>query len=401
MARADVAGRIAAWNRGRDPERLALKYQAMQASAFGFFRGAAHLFWETLPRDARLARSPVVWSCGDLHLANFGVYKGESRLVYFDVNDFDEAGLAPAACDLVRMATSVLVAAEGLEISKAEARTLCNGLLDRYASSLTAGKARQVERQSSRGLLRELFDAVEGRSRGAFLEERVDMAQGGTKLRIDGKRTLPASASDREAAVGLVSRVGRKSDTPAFFSVLDVARRVAGLSSLGLQRYVVLVRGRGGPAGHYLLDLKQAVPSSLVPRVRTAQPSWSSEAARIVTAQQRIQASEPALLAALELGTRSFVLKELQPTQDRVDVERYRSKPKRLAMMLESIADAVAWGHLRASGRGGTATADALEAFGRDDRWRDPVMVAAREMRDETLAQWRQFRAAGDPQSLV
>ncbi len=89
-----VAARILRFNEGRDPERLDMKYEAMRQSPFAFFRGTCHLFWEDWPRDSPLNSAPVTWECGDLHFENFGTYKGDNRLVYFDINDFDEAVLA-------------------------------------------------------------------------------------------------------------------------------------------------------------------------------------------------------------------------------------------------------------------------------------------------------------------
>ncbi|NJK53097.1 MAG: DUF2252 family protein, partial [Leptolyngbyaceae cyanobacterium SU_3_3] len=68
-------------------------------NAFVFLRGSCHLFYEDLPTDSRLDAAPHTWICGDLHLQNFGSYKGDDRLVYFDINDFDEAALAPCTWD--------------------------------------------------------------------------------------------------------------------------------------------------------------------------------------------------------------------------------------------------------------------------------------------------------------
>lgn len=71
----DVVARIEAFNAGREPERLALKYRAMAKSPFAFFRGTAHLFWEDLSKSrSALPDSPLVWTCGDLHLENFGSF---------------------------------------------------------------------------------------------------------------------------------------------------------------------------------------------------------------------------------------------------------------------------------------------------------------------------------------
>jgi len=64
---------------------------------------------------------------------------------------------------------------------------------------------------------------------------------------------------------------------PNFFKVMDVGRRVAGTGSLGVDHYAILVQGKGSPDGNYLLDLKQALRSSLVPHLKVSQPKWISE----------------------------------------------------------------------------------------------------------------------------
>src|ERR1039458_9125760 len=86
----DIADVIARFNAGRDPERLAMKYRAMRTNAFIFLRGTCHLFYAGLPDVPLLRDAPAAWACGDLHLQNYGSYKGDDRLVYFDINDFDE-----------------------------------------------------------------------------------------------------------------------------------------------------------------------------------------------------------------------------------------------------------------------------------------------------------------------
>ncbi len=75
MKAREIAARISAFNRELDPDTLKLKYEAMRADAFAFFRGTCHLFYEDLPADAKLNDAPAVWNCGDLHLQNFGSFK--------------------------------------------------------------------------------------------------------------------------------------------------------------------------------------------------------------------------------------------------------------------------------------------------------------------------------------
>jgi uncharacterized protein (DUF2252 family) len=143
----DIPERIERFNAGREPERLALKYREMCKSPFSFFRGSAHLFWEDLSGQERaLPGSPTVWACGDLHLENFGSFQGNNGLSYFDLNDFDEAALAPSSWELSRFVTSVYVAAPALGFSRANANELVKLFLEAYRTALRHGKARLVER---------------------------------------------------------------------------------------------------------------------------------------------------------------------------------------------------------------------------------------------------------------
>ena len=62
---------IEAFNRGRLPNLLALKYRKMAATPFGYFRGTNHLFHAAWPGQAWLECMPAVWLNGDLHLEFF------------------------------------------------------------------------------------------------------------------------------------------------------------------------------------------------------------------------------------------------------------------------------------------------------------------------------------------
>src|SRR6185503_12736779 len=97
--------RILAFNKDRVPELLQLKYRLMAEDPFRFFRGTCHLFYEDLAGKITWKDDTKAWICGDLHLENFGSYKGDNRVVYFDVNDYDESLLAPASWEFVRLLT--------------------------------------------------------------------------------------------------------------------------------------------------------------------------------------------------------------------------------------------------------------------------------------------------------
>jgi len=389
-----VVERIRQFNADRDPERLALKYRAIADNPFSFLRGTCHLFYEDFPASDFLDNAPAGWLCGDLHLENFGTYKGDNRLTYFDLNDFDEGMLAPAHWELSRFLVSVLVAAESIKINRTEAIALCHCFLDAYASTLASGQARWVERTTATGMVRNLLGALRKRPRSSLLDARTDIKSGKRKLRLDGKKALPVDTASREKIIGFMEKFARTQSHPEFFKVLDVARRIAGTGSLGIERYVILVRGRGGAEGNFLLDFKYEPPSALAPYVRIRQPAWTSEAERVVCIKRRVQAIPPAFLSAEIIGDRSYVLKELLPSQDRVALDQWNGKLSRLEGVIQTMGQVVAWAHIRASGRQGSASADEWIAFGSSgDAWRPALLEYARTYAQQVMKDWQSFNA--------
>ncbi|HZV66425.1 MAG TPA: DUF2252 family protein [Telluria sp.] len=392
----DLVAQLRHFNAGREPERLALKYAAMRRSAFVFLRGTCHLFYDRLPAAPVLVEAPAAWCCGDLHLENFGSYKGDNRLAYFDINDFDESALAPLSWDLLRFVTSVLVGAKDMGLRKREARALCEAFLDAYAATLAGGKAGWVEAETTGGLVRQLLDDVAQRSRPSFLDRRTERTGGQRRIRIDGRKALAASGAERQRALALLDAFARTQERPAFFAPLDVARRIAGTGSLGLERYVILVQGKGGTDGNYLLDLKLAAASSLAPHLRQPALPWTSEAQRIVAVQCRMQAVSTAFLQALGDGARSYLLRALLPSEDRVTLDRAKASMPEFATVMRTMGCVTASAHLRSAGRDGSADADALLAFGRDANWRAALSGIALDCAEQVQRDWTAYAEAYD-----
>lgn len=383
---------------GRDPERLAMRYAKMKESPFVFLRGACHLFYDALPAVAAIDQAPLAWNCGDLHFENFGSYEADNGLLYFDINDFDESALAPCVWDLIRLLTSLHCGTDVLRISASEARQVGAACLDAYRDALIRGKPLWVERDTASGLVRELFDGLSEKRHGEFIKRRTESSDGRLKIKIDGVKALAATADERDAVAGLIQRFAAEQPKPEFFKVLDVARRIAGTGSLGIMRYVILVEGKGEPDGHYLLDLKAAKDSSLVPRltqINIDQPASSDPACRIVDAQKRLQAVDHAFLHALDFAGTPSVLKILQPAEDRVAIGDWGKKIERLEDVVRTMGRVLAWDQLRATGRAGAATADTLHDFAQSENWGKEVLNLAEFMTDTTRRQWEEFRDAG------
>ncbi len=389
----NIVDRIQKFNQGRNPELLKLKYKAMRRDIFSFYRGTCHLFYEDFPKTSPLNAAPPVWICGDLHLENFGSYKGDNRLVYFDMNDFDEAVLAPCTWDIVRLITSIIVGASSLKVNESEAVNLGNKFLDIYTNTLAQGQARNVERDTSQGLVKDLLDSLKKRDRKSFLDQHTENKKGQRILIIDQKHVIEATETQQQKVKKLLAAWQKltKQDSD-FFKVLDVQQRIAGTGSLGVERYVILVVGKGSPDGNYLLDFKQTENSSLQPYLTLPQPLWPSQADREVTIQKRVQATPPALLGAVVDGNQSYLLRELQPKQDKVNLQAADGNLGRLEKLMQTMAQVTGWDQLRSGGRQGSAIADDLIKFAHSADCRHQILDYARSYSSQVELDYQEFR---------
>ena len=386
-----ITREILAHNAGRDPERLRLKFKHLRQNPFAFFRGTNHLFLRQLPRSHPLFRAPGALICGDLHLENFGTYKGDNRLCYFDINDFDEACLAPFTVEVVRFLTGVYLAAPEFKLKRSDAAILARSFLRGYQSAVESGKPRWVERAIADGAIRVLLRRAMRRTRVSLLERYTRVRGKQRAFRIDAVRMFAATNGERKALARLCRRLAADGLQTSFFHLQDAARRVAGNGSLGIPRFIMLVTGRGSPNGNFLLDLKFADASATARWSRLTQPDWSSDAQRIVALQGTMQAISPALLSTVEFDGAHFVLKELQPLLDRLDLAVLCGRFRRLNRVVETMGAVTAWAHLRGCGRHDAAPLHVLQAYAGKRTWHARADALARASAENLRNAWRSY----------
>src|ERR1017187_6733602 len=276
----EIAQRIKAFNRDRIPAFLQLKYKAMYEDKYRFFRATAHLFFEDIPSHSFLHSSPLAWICGDLHLENYGTYKGDNRVAYFNVNDFDECLLAPCLFDIVRLLCSIYVAADHLKVSKKNADQLVRVYLDTWFEKLEMGYIRVLEKETAKGIMKDFLTEIQNRKRKKFLDRRTRIKKGRRKLKIDNLHISALPEAEKEKLSELYSAWANRMPNPGFYKLRDIEFRIAGTSSLGLRRYAVLIEGNGSPDENYLLDLKETRKSCVEKYCKATQPRWQHEAQR-------------------------------------------------------------------------------------------------------------------------
>jgi len=366
---------IVAAHQGRNPQLLALKWTKLRENPFSFFRGTAPLFYAAWS-GSKLPAAPLAWICGDAHLENVGSYKGDNRVPYFDLNDFDEACLAPAHWDLGRALT-------GLYLLHEPARA--RHFFVQYRARLQSGKPQHIEPETAKGVIAALLANVQERRRKAFLASRVHKG----KILIRPGRNFRLDPATRKRALARFKAWAQRQPDAGFYRVMDICGRIAGNGSLGVERYAILVQGKKRPS---IMDMKQAAPSAPQSWAQQTQPQWACEAERVATIQHFMQYVPIARLSWTVAGPTSYIIRELQPIEDRLD--HLMLEPSDYDDFIARWADLVASAQLRVAGLKGSAPLQALVDFGHElvgPRARR-IFAAARAVAVIQRRQYEEFR---------
>lgn len=396
-SRRDPLGIIAQQNAARDPDLLALRTERMAQTAFGFYRGTAALM------AADLADSPhsgiLVPSCGDAHVSNFGFYASAQRRLVFDLNDFDEAAWAPWEWDVKRLVTSVIVGGAASDRSAAVIDLAARRAVRTYLGAIRrAAEQSPVRRyfthfdiEASRALLPGAARrAIRGAIRHAARRTGERAVQRLTEVDADGRRrivlrepvSMPVSAEIRGRVSALVTEYQRSATQDiallmSHFALIDVARRVVGVGSVGTRCYLALLQDGDGNA--LLMQPKEAGQSVLVEFGRMPQPpaladliAASGEGARVVAMQRILQALSDPFLGHLRGPERDFYVRQFHDMKGGIDVEDLDDDP--FVTYAEACAAVLARAHSQSRNvaqiagyvGGGRAVTDAIVAWSYD-----------------------------------
>ncbi len=387
-----ISDRLIQSNAGKLPELLKLRYNFMAENAFRFYRGSCALFYDDLSKAAGLPGAPAAWISGDLHLENFGAFRGGNRLVYFDLNDFDESALAPATWEVLRLVTSIFIAFDSLDIDEEQARRVAELYLSSYSATLAAGKAIYIEPQTAKGIVCDFLTKASRKKAKRLLKKRTVKEDHQLVVETDDPRHHELdSFTKRELMHHLTEWIIYSKDGPYNYEVRDVAFRVAGTGSVGQRRYMFLLQSLLDDKDYLLVDMKQASAPSLKPYLALPQPEWESDAHRIVGVQQRMQNVAPALLSPTVFKEEAYILQELQPVKDSISFHLLKDRYRDMREVIDSMAVLTASSQLRSSGRQGSAIADELMAFGVREDWQPVVMAYAQEYARQMRDYYKQF----------
>ncbi|HEY1008460.1 MAG TPA: DUF2252 family protein [Daejeonella sp.] len=374
----DVADEIKKFNETRLPELVQFKYGFMAENLYRFFRGTSHLFHDQII-DHKSIKSPLAWICGDLHLENFGCYRGNNGLVYFDLNDFDEALLGPITWELSRVLTSIIIAFRTLAIGEDKALKMTQLFLNSYSKTLTAGRPGFIERQTAKGIVRLVLRKASHRSQDVILRKNTVLSTKGIKLNTERPKCFKLNKNTRHNVMTFAAEwLKENTDGPYNYTVKDAAFRLAGTGSVGVKRYAILLKSSNSNGEKFvILDMKQAMPSSSQHYFKKLQPKWRDEGERIIAIQNRAQNVTPSLLSTGIFDGIPFIIEEMQPEKDSIDFQLIKNQYRDIYQVIDDMAMITASSHLRSSGRQGSAIADELIGFGEQKDWQGTLIDKA------------------------
>jgi uncharacterized protein (DUF2252 family) len=359
----------------RVPELVPIRYGRMLVSPFTFFRGAAFLMAADLAGSPRTGLH--VQLCGDAHLSNFGGYASPDRRLVFDMNDFDETLPGPFEWDLRRLVASFAVAGRdrgfdagrrlpiNLAVTRAYREAMAGfasmrtmdiwysrvdieDMMGRFSAQVSAKARERFDRnvakartKDSLAAFKKLTHVVDGEPRIAAnpplivpVSELTSGEQALEAARIvvrEYRRTLPG---DRRH---LLER----------FRLVDAARKVVGVGSVGTRAYILLFLGRDDEDPLFL-QMKEAQASVLEPFLGRSE--FDNHGQRVVEGQRLMQAASDTMLgwihvAGLDGVERDFYLRQLWDSKGSAIVEAM--EPKTMEVYARLCGQTLARAHAR------------------------------------------------------
>ena len=260
---------------GRLPELVPIRYGRMRQSPFAFFRGSAALMAQDLSKTPTTGIR--VQACGDCHASNFGGFASPERRLLFDINDFDETLPAPWEWDVKRLAASIVLASRELGLGGGRCEDAVLSMVRSYREHMREyGQMRALEvwysymdaevfiEEAKTTAARKRWEPVEEEARHQTAEhifpKIADVINGRTRI-VDHP---PLVYHPRESDVELKHVIERfhnyRETLPAErrvildrYHILDVARKVVGVGSVGTRCAVALLFGRWFLANPYSL----------------------------------------------------------------------------------------------------------------------------------------------------
>ena len=403
----------------RVPELVPIRYGRMLVSPFTFFRGAAFLMAADLAGSPRTGLHAQL--CGDAHLSNFGGYAAPDRGLVFDINDFDETLPGPFEWDVKRLVASFAVAGRDRGFDERQRQAINLAVSAAYRQAMAAFASMRtmdvwytridVEELMNRAALevgakamtRFEKNVAKARTRDslAAFAKLTELADGEPRIRNNAPlivrvEELPGGVEALEAQRALIRQYrrtlpGDRRHLLERFRLVDTARKVVGVGSVGTRAYILLFLGRDD-RDPLFLQMKEAQSSVLEPFL--GKTRYRNLGQRVVEGQRLMQAASDMMLGwihavGLDGLERDFYIRQLWDSKGSAQVELMEPKT------MEAYARLCGQTLARAHARSGDSVAIS-SYLGTSDVFDRALAAFAEVYADQTERDYEGLKAAAD-----
>jgi len=354
----------------RLPDLIPIRYARMLTSPFAFLRGAAAIMAADLSANGETT-GITVQACGDMHVANFGVFASAERNLIFGINDFDETLPGPWEWDLKRLVASIVASGRFLGADKdlcresvIEAVSTYRKKLKEYAymgnmelwySTINSKDVLKVLNPSARKAAQKIMSKARQRTHMQVLGKMTDLVDEKYRLKVNApfivRETHTQSGRSIEEALGLLLESYFKSlahDRKTLlknYRIVDVTRKIVGVGSVGTRCWIIFLTGNN-PNDPLFLQVKEAQPSVLEQFVNGSS-SHTDHGRRVVEGQRLIQGAPDIFLGWGELDGIRFYIRQLRDMKGGVEFDPKTVKLENMPQYSALCAWALALAHAK------------------------------------------------------
>ncbi|MEU3982131.1 DUF2252 domain-containing protein [Streptomyces sp. NPDC026672] len=308
----------------RVPELVPIRYGRMLESPFRFYRGAASIMATDL--GAQPDTGLTVQLCGDAHLLNFRLLASPERHLVFDINDFDETLAGPFEWDVKRLAASFVIAGRANGFPAREQDTMVRECVRAYRERIREFAGMRTldvwYARDDADRIQTLLDTppghkalrrvAEARAK-ALTRTQLQAFEKLTRVTAEGRRFTPdpplitplrdlvddmAEDMPERELHAILENYARSLPSERRhllhrYRLVDMARKVVGVGSVGTRCWIVLLLGRDDD-DPLVLQAKEAQESVLAPFTRGER--YDNQGRRVVSGQRLIQSASDIFL---------------------------------------------------------------------------------------------------------
>ena len=367
--RADPVSILEEQAKTRLPDLVPIRYARMLTSPFAFLRGAAAIMAADLNANGETT-GITVQACGDMHVANFGVFASAERNLIFGINDFDETFPGPWEWDLKRLVASIVASGRFLGADK----KLCEesvmaavssyrkrmkqyaykGNMELWYSTINEKDVLKTLNASARKGAEKIMSKARQRTHMQVLGKMTDLVDDKYRLKVNApfivRETHTQAGRPIDEALGLLLESYFKSlayDRKMLlkhYRIVDVARKIVGVGSVGTRCWIIFLIGNNSNDPLFL-QVKEAQPSVLDAFLKD--PRHTNHGRRVVEGQRLIQGAPDIFLGWGEQDGIHFYIRQLRDMKGGIEFDPKTTKVENLPQYSSVCAWALALAHAK------------------------------------------------------